>query len=106
MLLIAGVVVALVLLDWPWSIVTIAAAAVCELAVNVAQARWMRRRRARVGVETLLGETALALTPLEPDGQVKVNGEIWRARSARFVRSGDSVRIRAVDGLTLEVDPS
>jgi membrane-bound serine protease (ClpP class) len=63
------------------------------------------RRRARVGVETLIGTSAMVITPLVPDGQVKVNGEIWQAHSQREVRVGEAVLIRAVNGLTLEVEP-
>ena len=40
----------------------------------------------------------------EAAGQVKVDGEIWDARAAAAVRAGDSVRVTAVDGLTLEVE--
>jgi len=35
------------------------------------------------------------------DDWVRVNGELWRARGAE---SGERVRVRAVDGLTLEVE--
>ena len=106
MVLVVGIVLALVFLGWPWNAVVFAAAALCEVGVNVAQVRWTRKQRARVGVETLIGEAAVVLTPLEPDGQVKVNGEIWRARCDRFLPRGAAVRIRTVDGLTLEVEPS
>jgi membrane-bound serine protease (ClpP class) len=106
MLLVLGAVLALVFLAWPWNAVTIAAAAASEFGVNVVQMRWMRRRRAAVGVETLVGTTALALTPLAPDGQVKINGEIWRAHADHAVQPGQPVRVRAINGLTLEVEPT
>ena len=106
MVLVLGIALALVFLQWPWNVVAISGAAACEVGVNVAQIRWTRRRRAQVGVETLVGRTAVVLTPLEPVGQVKVEGEIWRARSDRFLPRGTSVRIRTVDGLTLGVEPS
>jgi len=35
---------------------------------------------------------------------VKVDGEIWEARSSADVLPGESVRVTAVDGLTLEVE--
>lgn len=39
------------------------------------------RRPARPGAEDLIGKIVKASTPLRPEGQVKVDGEIWSARS-------------------------
>jgi len=36
------------------------------------------------------------------DGWARVNGELWRARGGI---AGEQVRVRAVDGLTLDVEP-
>jgi membrane protein implicated in regulation of membrane protease activity len=52
-----------------------------------------------VGVETLLGQTAVVATPT----QVRVAGELWAARSDEPLRVGEEVEVAAVDGLTLEV---
>ena len=106
MLLILALVLALVFLPWPWNFAVIVIAAVCEVSVAVFGIRYSRRRRARVGVETLIGASAFVVTPLVPDGQVKVNGEIWEAHSEREAQTGEKVRITAVDGLTLDVEPS
>jgi membrane-bound serine protease (ClpP class) len=105
-LLIVTVVLAFVYLTWPWNIAAIAAAAVGEVAETVVAIRYTRRRRAEVGVEALVGAIASVVSPLMPDGQVKVNGEIWRAHSEREAQVGDRVRITAVNDLTLEVEPS
>jgi membrane-bound serine protease (ClpP class) len=48
---------------------------------------------------------AVVISPLTPTGQVRVNGEIWQARSECGARVGARVRITAVDGLTLDVEP-
>jgi len=37
---------------------------------------------------------------------VKVNGEIWSARCHGGCDAGTSVVVRAIDGLTLEVEPA
>jgi membrane protein implicated in regulation of membrane protease activity len=37
--------------------------------------------------------------------RVRVHGEIWNARGAGAVETGDPVRVAAVDGLTLIVEP-
>ena len=39
----------------------------------------------------------------EPDGQVFVHGELWRARAAEQLEPGDRVAVDALDGLTLQV---
>jgi membrane-bound serine protease (ClpP class) len=57
------------------------------------------------GWEELIGAEATVRQPLEPVGQVFVQGALWRARSTEDERidSGDRVRVESVDGLTLEV---
>jgi membrane-bound serine protease (ClpP class) len=59
------------------------------------------------GAEGLIGERGHALTALGPDafGQVSVHGEIWRARSIAPVADGGRIRVTALDGLTLTVEP-
>ena len=59
------------------------------------------------GVEGLIGEEGAALTDIGRGrtGQVSVHGEIWRATSAVPVHPHTRVRVTAVDGLTLSVEP-
>jgi membrane protein implicated in regulation of membrane protease activity len=45
-------------------------------------------------------------SPLHPTGQVHVNGELWEARSTADADVGDTVIVRALDGLTLLVEPA
>ena len=62
----------------------------------------------RTGSEELIGAIAEARSSLDPDGQVWIEGALWRARlagSADGVRIGDRVRVEAVEGLTLVVSP-
>jgi membrane-bound serine protease (ClpP class) len=100
-----ALIVALIVLPWPWSLVLIAAGLATEGLLAAYGFRYARRWRPRVGVETLVGTEAEAITPLDPDGQVRLNGEIWRVRSSRNAEIGARVRVTAIDGLTLEVDP-
>jgi membrane protein implicated in regulation of membrane protease activity len=53
-----------------------------------------------------VGKTGVAVSNLWPEGQVKVGGEIWRARCAGRCDAGASVVVRSVEGLTLVVDPA
>ena len=57
------------------------------------------------GVEGLIGEHALALSAMVPGvpAHVTVHGELWQATSEQAVQAGASVRIIAVNGLTLRV---
>ena len=106
MLTIAALVVALLWLPSPWNVAVVGTAALVDLAETVVFVRWSKRRRAAVGLETLVGRRAVVVTALAPRGQVRVDGEIWQACSPRAAADpGADVVVRAVDGLTLEVDP-
>jgi membrane-bound serine protease (ClpP class) len=105
MILLVALVLSLVLLPYPWYLATIGAALVWEVATAVVGLRLSRHRRAQVGVETLLDATGEAITPLRPAGQVRLNGEIWQARSRPDAGAGERVRVTGIDRLTLEVEP-
>jgi len=49
-----------------------------------------------------------ARTPVAPggEGQIDIRGEIWRAESAVALEPGTAVRVLAVNGLTLMVEPA
>ena len=106
MVLILTLILALMFLPWPWSAAAIVIAAAWEVSGALLSVRYSRRGRARVGVETLVGTTASVITPLMPHGQVRVNGEIWQAHSEHSASVGETVLIRAVNELTLEVEPT
>ncbi|MEQ6916162.1 NfeD family protein [Halomonas aquatica] len=65
----------------------------------------LRRRTPRTGQEELLGSEATALEDFSGQGHVRLMGERWNARSTQPLSRGQSVRVTAVDGLTLEVEP-
>ncbi|MCS7051842.1 MAG: nodulation protein NfeD, partial [Thermomicrobium sp.] len=63
-------------------------------------------RRPATGREALLGARALVRRPLEPEGLVFVEGELWRARSvAGSIPAGQPVRVVGMEGLVLLVEP-
>lgn len=67
-----------------------------------------RRAKRLTGPQAMLGHVAVAMTPLAPNGQVEVRGEIWKATlvaGAEAVPAGAEVTVRAIDGLTLTVAP-
>jgi membrane protein implicated in regulation of membrane protease activity len=97
---------AVLFLPSPWNWLFVVVAAIVDVAETSAFLWWSRRRRPAVGVETLVGRRATVVTPLLPTGQVRVDGELWQARSAGGEEPGDTVVIRAVEGLELEVEPA
>jgi membrane-bound serine protease (ClpP class) len=64
-----------------------------------------QQRRAVTGQGGLVGEIGRARTELSPAGKVFLHGEIWNARASRSVAVGDTVRVVAVRGMQLEVEP-
>jgi membrane-bound serine protease (ClpP class) len=61
-------------------------------------------RTPTTGATGMVGQTAVARTPLAPEGQVAVQGELWRAVAQDGpIPAGDPVTIVGVDGLTLTV---
>jgi membrane-bound serine protease (ClpP class) len=64
-----------------------------------------RRNKVMTGAEGLIGEVAIAQTPLAPAGKVFVHGEIWDAVATANVPAGEKVVVHEVDGLQLKVDP-
>jgi membrane-bound serine protease (ClpP class) len=61
----------------------------------------------RTGSEEMVGSVGEVREPLDPEGQIFVQGALWKARAtgADQIGLGNRVRVRAVDGLTLEVEP-
>jgi len=101
-----AIVLAIFVLPEPWGLVAIVVAGLADICEVVVFRVWSQRRRARVGVEMLVGRTAVALGLLSPGGQVRIDGEIWEARSERAVARGDEVVVRGVEGLVLVVAPA
>lgn len=60
-----------------------------------------------IGREWMIGELGEATVAVDPEGIVSVRGAQWRARTNRStpIGKGDVVRVTAIDGVTLEVEP-
>ncbi|MFN0151312.1 MAG: NfeD family protein [bacterium] len=83
----------------------VATTAAFFLLVVGAGIRAQRQRRVS-GRDGLLGERAVARTPLDPRGQVMIQGELWNAISSSPVATGSEVIVESVEGLLLRVRPS
>lgn len=60
-------------------------------------------RHVTTGREGLVQEIGIAATKIEPEGNVKIHGEIWRAFGDDAIKKGEQVRVVAVEGLRLKV---
>jgi membrane-bound serine protease (ClpP class) len=104
MLLLGAVLLAIFVLPDEWDLPVILLAGVVEIAETGFWLWYSRRRHVQMGPETLIGATGLVVTPCAPLGQVRVQGELWRAHCAGGAGAGEEVRVVALDGLTLQVE--
>jgi membrane-bound serine protease (ClpP class) len=65
-----------------------------------------RRNKLVSGAQGLIGEAGVAQTPLAPHGKIFVHGELWDAVSSSEIPVGQTVIVRRIDGLLLQVDPA
>jgi membrane-bound serine protease (ClpP class) len=65
-----------------------------------------RRNKVVTGLQTLLGRTGEAVGELNLSGTVMVQGEYWNAIATSRVAAAGHVRVTAVDGFTLKVEPA
>ena len=86
-----------------WAIGLLAGTALLETGQTLFWLRHSQRRRAQVGVETLVGQLVEVTEDCRPLGLVRVQGELWRARCDGGASRGQRVRVAGLDGLTLEV---
>jgi membrane-bound serine protease (ClpP class) len=67
-----------------------------------------RHKKASVGPLDLVYAVGLVETPLQPEGSVLVQGELWRAtsRTGKTIQRSRSVRVVGASGHLLEVEPT
>lgn len=60
-----------------------------------------------IGRDWMVGAEGTAVAAIDPVGVAEVNGAKWRARTNRAtpLAVGDALRVAAIDGVTLEVEP-
>lgn len=85
-------------------IALVSGAAIAGLVTMAVKAQ---RRKVTTGKAGMIGTIAEVRTPLDPEGQVFVHGELWRAVSVEgTVLPGGWVEVRRVENLTLYVVPT
>ena len=60
-----------------------------------------------IGREWMIGSTGIAVEAIDPDGVAQLGDNKWRARTNRAtpIAAGAELRVVAIDGVTLEVEP-
>ena len=62
----------------------------------------------RTNVDALVGQTAIVIETIDPIanlGRVRVGSDEWRARAEEVIERGNKVRVLAVEGTALVVEP-
>jgi membrane protein implicated in regulation of membrane protease activity len=102
-LLAVAILLAVFVLSPAVGIAVMALAAVVEVGEYLFWRRFLRRYRVSTGAEALVGARVVVVEACDPNGRVRVRGELWNARAPEPLAVGDTARVTAVDGLTLEV---
>ncbi len=95
-------------LDPPWWVLVLVCGATLLFVLSGMTAMVRSRfSTPTIGREELIGEMGTAEVGVDPDGVVRVRDALWRARTNRAtpIAAGDTVRVVAVEGLLLEVEP-
>jgi membrane-bound serine protease (ClpP class) len=100
---IIGVIVAFVFFDMPWTLVVLGAFLVFDIFEVWIWLRW-RKRRSITGAEGIIGERGRAVTDVTTEGgQVRLRGQLWKARSGELIPAGTRVEVLTTNDLVLEV---
>ena len=99
-----AVLLAIFVIPDPWRYPVVGLAVLAEAAETFFWIRVLRRRPVTVGAEALIGVMARVIAPCQPIGEIRVQGEIWRARCDEGADVGQQVRVRGRDGLILVVE--
>jgi membrane-bound serine protease (ClpP class) len=95
----------------PWVVVIVGLVLGGLLALVVHKAVQARRAPKKTGWEEMVGAVGEVREPLDPVGQIFVQGALWRAEvtgangDGRVLDRGVRVRVESVEGLTLHVSP-
>lgn len=64
------------------------------------------RRRPTAGIEAIIGSKGKVVSPLAPEGLIRIDGELWKAKSAGSrIDAGEEVIVLGRDGVRLIVTP-
>jgi membrane-bound serine protease (ClpP class) len=94
---------------WPSWLAVIPGIGGVMLAFIVGMPSMVRTRFATptIGRDWMIGADGVAVEAIDPDGVVQVGDGQWRARTNRAtpIAAGEELKVVAIDGVTLEVEP-
>jgi membrane-bound serine protease (ClpP class) len=91
----------------PWVIVPVAMFAVLFFGVVIQQAIRLRHRRAETRTDRIVGAEGVVVRDIDPTGVVLVASEEWTAETPSGpIRKGERVRVVALRGIRLKVEPA
>ena len=91
-------------LPWPL-IAAIAVLSALFIVAVVGMAMRARRRPVVSGAEEIMGSAGEILEDFESEGWARVHSELWKVKCTVPLKRGQKVRVRAINGLVLEVAP-
>jgi len=62
------------------------------------------KTKVTTGKEGITGEVGIAVTTIDPEGQVKIHGEYWKAESSQKIKKNEKIIVVKVDRLILIVE--
>jgi len=87
-------------------IISLVVTATLVLGTLVTLAIRTHRSPVATGREGLLQEIGVATTDIATQGKVFIHGELWNASARQEIPAGTRIRVVAVDGMTVTVEPS
>lgn len=106
MLVVISIILLIFVLPPPIGIAVLSLALIAEVAELIFWRRFLQRYKIQSGAESMAGKVAVVSEVCRPEGAVRFDGAIWRARCEAGAGLGDEVRILRIDGLTLHVEPA
>ena len=88
--------------------VSVVTFAICMIWIRPKLESLRRANVQRTNADRLIGLEGVVIVPVNPvegKGQVKVEGQVWSAKSESAITEGTTVKIRAIEGVKLIVDP-
>ncbi len=86
-------------------IVTFSITSVLVFVLAIGMALKARRRPVVSGMEEILGGVATVIEAFDRQGKVAIHSETWNAQSHTALHKDQQVKVTAIKGLTLEVEP-
>ena len=88
--------------------VSVVSFAVCMIWIRPKLESLRKSNIQRTNADRLIGREGVVIVPVNPmegKGQVKVDGQVWSAKSTGAIAEGKKVTVRAIEGVKLVVDP-